>query len=65
MPYESQITVGELKKLLNKYPEDMGVYFGGLDFSAIETSDNDQIVFMWGARSVYEDENGRIIAENN
>jgi len=64
MAQESQITVGELKKLLSIYPNDMGVYFGGLDFHKLDNP-GDMVVFIWGARSVYEDSQGRVVAENN
>jgi len=64
MAFEPQITVAELKALLAKYPDDMGLYFGGLDFAGLKEK-GDMVLFQWGGRSVYEDANGRVIAENN
>ncbi|GAA6134385.1 hypothetical protein NBRC116188_11740 [Oceaniserpentilla sp. 4NH20-0058] len=58
------LTVGELKKILNLYPDDMRLDFSGLDFYRIKQR-SDKLLQVEFNQLVYKnEENNQVIIEN-
>ncbi len=56
-------TVKQLIEDLRNYPDDMEVYFGGLDLYRLVEKGN-KVLFEFN-QSVYKDKDGRVIVENH
>ncbi len=59
----SIITVKELREELAKYPDNHEVFFGGLDFYRLK--DRGTLVQIEFNQTVYKDNSGKVIIENN
>lgn len=60
---ESRITVGDLKRMLNAYPDSSELYFGGLEFYRLK--DREAYVQVEFSQTVYRDDQGKVIVENH
>ncbi len=61
----SEITVKELKQLLNAYSDDSVLYFGGLDFYRLKQR-GDKLVQVEFNQTVYKDKkSGDVVVENH
>jgi hypothetical protein len=60
---ESRITVGDLKRMLNSYPDDRDLSFGGLEFYRLK--DRGGYVQVEFSETVYRDDQGRMVVENH
>ena len=59
----SKITVKDLREQLQKYDDDLELYFGGLDFYRLK--DRDACVQVEFCQTVYKNEEGKVIVENH
>lgn len=57
------LTVGELKKELEGYPDHYELYFGGLDFYRLKQR-GPKLVQVEFNQTVYKDKNGKVVIEN-
>lgn len=63
MAQKPTCTVGELKKHLEIYPDDMELNFGGLDFYRVKMR-GENILQIEFEQVVYKNESGKIIVES-
>lgn len=57
------LTIGELKKHLEGYPDHYELYFGGLDFYRLKQRGPERVQMEFN-QQVYTDNDGKVVIEN-